>query len=248
MLRFRTTLQHAGAFAVLVAATTPCHAEPPLPPAPLPSWYQPVPAGGSVVTQPAPPPTAWRPSPRDAAPGAVSVFLSSTEPGVGFEVFDEDARIGEDDPIATCPDDCRLRLQPGRYKFNVLSTEDTLGGSRLLDIDGPTRLRFDPDMTSHRGVGLALGIAGPALMLVGVVVIIGSALDGRNNGSGELGALALIGGLTATPIGRVMFGTSAKPEYDLQPLDAGERDEEARFRFGIVPAKNGGLIGAEVSF
>lgn len=109
------------------------------------------------------------------------------------------------------------------------ATEDTLPGSRTIDIKGPATVRVDPDTTEHRSMGLAMGIAGPILTLVALIGVIASACadgcDGNDqdpstsnhhdDGVSGIAVLGLLGGLTITPIGWVMYGTSFKPEVDV---------------------------------
>jgi hypothetical protein len=95
-----------------------------------------------------------------------------------------------------------------------------------VDISGPSTVRVDPDTHAHRDGGLALGIAGPILMLVGMVALLGNecwecSAEERERRNDErrvpntLAGVGLIGGLAITPIGWVMFGTSFKPEVEV---------------------------------
>lgn len=150
----------------------------------------------------------------------MSVDIIGTEPGLSFTISDKDDR-----PIAECPGNCRLQLLPGRYKVFVHATEDTLPGSRMVDIKGPSTVRVDPDTTAHRSAGLAMGIAGPILMLVGLIGLAASACEdgcydengdrNDNDNANGIAVLGILGGIAITPIGWVMYGTSFKPEVDV---------------------------------
>ncbi len=222
-------------------------------PHPSPYAYQP-------ATAPPPPPGYATPYFPAYFPPGVPIELVSTEPGVGIDVYAPSARVGVDPPIVACDAACRVVVAPGTYKIFVRDTEDTVSGSREIDVSRPMRITMDPDTVEHRSVGLGLGIAGPIAMIVGIVVVIGSwqdcghgdydyAYDGRracggNDSARALGILSLVGGLTATPVGWVMFGTSFKPEYSLDPLSSspygGARSpQRARLELDLRPGPRG---------
>lgn len=186
----------------------------------LPAGPPPLPPGWAVG-----PPAAYFPQP-------VPVDLVSTEAGVVIDVYFPGARAGADAPIVSCPGPCRVVLVPGTYQVAVRETEHTVSGSREIDVRGPTRITMDPDTTEHRSVGLGLGIAGPVAMVTGIALLVSAWDDCHyhdgssrtrcgNDGAETFGLLSLVAGLTATPVGWVMFGTSFKPEYDVSPLVPG---------------------------
>jgi hypothetical protein len=139
-------------------------------------------------------------------------------PRLEFTVSDSEGR-----PILDCVGRCRLLLLPGKYRIAVRETEDTLPGSRTIEVTGPATVRVDPDSASQRTAGLAMGIAGPILLVVGMAVVLGESCghscteeDHENGDGAALGGLALLGGLTLTPIGWVMFGKSFKPTVEVE--------------------------------
>jgi hypothetical protein len=163
------------------------------------------------------------PAPYVYPPGnyPVPVDIIGTEPGLAFTISDKDGR-----PIAECPGNCRLVLVPGRYKVFVHETADTLPGSRDVNITGPATVRVDPDTIAHRDAGMGMGIAGPILILVGFVALLANACwdcsrleqeehNEEYRSANTLAGIGLLGGLTITPIGWVMYGTSMKPEIDV---------------------------------
>ena len=65
-----------------------------------------------------------------------------------------------------------------------------------------------------------MGIVGPIAALVGVGMLAscGDSECGRGDSfRSSSGVLLFLGGLTVTPIGWVMFGTSYKPEVEVSP-------------------------------
>lgn len=239
----------------LPAPATSVPTLPALPPAAptYPSQQQPSPQL-PPQSQLQPPPTA----PAYAAPypgyNVITVDLSGTVPGMGYEIYDGHSRPGKDAPLATCPGPCRLVLPPGEYHFRVTETADTLAGSRKLEINASSSIHFDPDTKAKRTTGLVLGIGGPILALVGFGTLLGASCmdctgsDRRNDGAVAAGAAMLLGGLALTPIGWVMYGTSYKPEYEIKRLGPGIVREESPWRFGISPTLGGAAIGGQLVF
>jgi hypothetical protein len=161
------------------------------------------------VPVPAPPPSV----PVVPVVSTVPVDVVGTQPKLVFTISDDSGR-----PVAECSGRCRLELVPGTYKVFVHETEDTLAGARKVDITGPTTVRVDPDSTSARSAGLAMGIVGSILLLVGATAVLANSCghgcdEGEKNGS-PLGGLALLGGLVLTPVGWVTFGQSFKPDIE----------------------------------
>lgn len=126
--------------------------------------------------------------------------------------------------MATCPSSCRLFLYPGKYRIRITETDETLSGSRLIDVSQSMAIEFDPDTSAKKNAGLVLGITGPIMMIAGVATLLGHPNDYEREEDRtriNVGAFLLLGGLAATPIGWVMFGTSFKPEYEIRTWNAG---------------------------
>ena len=167
----------------------------------------------------APPPGwGWPPPPQLALPPPVELF--STEPGVSLSVFPERANPARDAPLVYCASPpCRVPLWPGRYQIHVSEGSETVAGRRVFETRGPAQASVDPDTQMHRTAGLIMGIVGPVITIVGLGVALScgpecerSASDRARVGSG---LVLLLGGLTITPVGWVMFGTSYKPEVEV---------------------------------
>jgi hypothetical protein len=195
--------------AALVATwTAAAHAQVPAPPGYPPPGYS-IPPGYA-------PPLAYLPP--------MFVDLASTEPGVRVSIYPEKAKPGLAAPIVECASPpCRVGLYPGRYQLHVSEGPDTVAGSRGIEITAPSLVTVDPDTQEHRSVGLALGIAGPVLMLGGIVWALSEQCydtDNCRNTSdretrAELAIFTMLAGIAITPIGWVMFGTSYKPEVEV---------------------------------
>ena len=244
-----------GAWAGMLAAASvgllsaPAAAQPPV--------YAPAPHSAPQAAAP----TAGYPSPEGHPPESprrtVPVELASEQPGASIELYVPSDRIGEDPPLVVCDQPCVAHVAPGRYKVYITETDETLGGSRIINLGYPSRLVIDPDTHEHRSVGLGLGIAGPILVVVGIAAIF-STYDcydcpDRGRDSGEdttiaLGLLSMLGGFAATPIGWVMFGTSFKPEYEHDPLYARPRAAKPSWSVGVQPIAHGLSFGGQVRF
>jgi hypothetical protein len=199
--------------------------------------------------------TASRASAQAAAPPAeIVVTLSAEDKPLFVELYHPRAKVGTDPPIARCRTPCFARLSPGRYRLFVHETEDTLSGGRIVDLDQSTAIVVSPDHDSQRSTGLALGIAGPVVTIVGAVLILSSLCWGESDTTSTTGTqtcadhsnnvgpgiVLMLGGLAITPVGWVMFGKSFKPDLTLTPLSQhalGERRAVALpggFRLGMT--------------
>jgi hypothetical protein len=252
------------AFALCATATvSSSHAQEPTPPVPPPgatTYYPPGPPPNPTQTapQPVPPPPQPAPAYLSLEPGySVPIQLTSDVPDLGYEIYQSQARPGRDTPYATCPGPCVLYLPPGDYHFRVTETETTLAGSRKISVYGPSTLRFDPDTRSKRTTGLIFGIGGPLLMVGGVVAVVGaSCVDcahaQTNGGLLSVGIVMILGGLTLTPVGWVMFGTSFKPEYEVRPMQAGPATGRLpvfrNWTAGVAPTPGGAAFAAQLRF
>jgi hypothetical protein len=167
---------------------------------------------------PAPPPAL---APYPLAPVVPVDILSANKLELKFRVSDEDNR-----PIAECPRNCQVLVSPGRYRLFVYETKDTVAGTRVVDIRGPTRLRVNPDTPTQRWTGLTMGIAGAILTVVGAGLFLSSSPDvgsepredrtQAQKDRGAIGGIMLLSGAVLTPIGWVMFGSSFKPDVEVE--------------------------------
>ncbi len=133
-------------------------------------------------------------------------------------------------PVALCQGACTAYLPPGKYRLAVHAGSDTRAGNRVVNVPGPSALFVKPRSEGMRTSGLALGIAGSAL-LVGGMVLLATTLQDDYDGDGyrddnhratlvPLGLGAVVVGLVLTPIGWVRFGKSLRPAVDVEPLGA----------------------------
>lgn len=114
-----------------------------------------------------------------------------------------------------CLGSCDLWLAPRKYYLTVAETADTMGGTRAFEVEKPSRATVEPrTKAAHQG-GLAMGITGIALVVLGSAAAIAGSSGGHDNGeSGTnavtgLGILGVIGGAILTPLGWVAYGRSA---------------------------------------
>ncbi len=146
------------------------------------------------------------------------VVLEGSEPGLSFSLY-ADKKLEK--PVVRCPDRCLVYVPPQKYWLSVSEGSETLAGRRQVNVDGPSRLVVEPRSKSDRSTGLAMGIGGIALVVVGSVAMLAGAIqsidnvdnpDNHSNDGGNLVALGLAGfvaGAILTPIGWVQFGRSA---------------------------------------
>jgi len=183
-----------------------------------PALAQPSAPGPQAESEQAQPATAW-PAPY-LRPWYVPplVDIEITEPGVELRVLHEHADPARDAPLVFCvAPGCRTALWADRYKIHVTETAHTLAGSRVIETRGPARIIVDPDTRTHRYLGLAMGIAGPVLVLLGAGLL--TCGGGCERSRLDAGVTTLVGGIAITPVGWVMYGTSSKPEVEVRHPD-----------------------------
>lgn len=217
----------------------------------------------AVVSSAQEPPLAALPEPAPELPrlpaqeetrsaNTVTLELLSNTPGLAYEVYSITKKIGRDPADFFCETNCQIQVVPGEYRIRVRETEFTLAGSRVIRINSPTSILFDPDTRAKRTTGLVLGIAGPVAMLVGVGLVMGAAPDPHDAGPSKRNDALAIGGVgvlaagaAMTAAGWVMFGTSFKPEYELSPVGTGKAPA---FSAGMVPSSGGMVFAATLAF
>jgi hypothetical protein len=151
----------------------------------------------------------------DDGPGRVVVRLRGDRPGLRYTLMP----VGGVGDFAGCPRSrCEVRLLPGRYLLHVEGGDDASEGTRTVTIVSPSLLRVSPRSQSTRYQGLALGLAGSAMVVAALAsgLLVGPS---EHRGDGEtrllIGGLAL--GLVATPIGWITFG-QRNPVVEAAPL------------------------------
>lgn len=166
--------------------------------------------------------------PEPAPPGhaEVPVTIAGTRPLLLVELYAPRAAPGLDLPIARCRTPCVAHLVPGRYRLAVAATDETLDGSRSIQIEGSSELEVDPDSASQRTTGLVLGIGGPVASMLGAVLLLSNvcidSCSHENGGAAAAGALVMLGGMVVTPIGWILFARSFAPEVEMRPLGGHE--------------------------
>jgi hypothetical protein len=132
--------------------------------------------------------------------------------GSGDGYVTEVARETDGRIVATCTHPpCALPVETGRYELRVRGDGTTPDRSHVIEVrSAGTRAEIRDGSSVSRGVGAFLGVTGPIAMGVGFFT--GACMDTGPNDqswgcSGKPIALAL-GGMLATVIGWVMFGTS----------------------------------------
>ncbi len=192
---------------------------------------------------------------RGAVRSFAPVFVSVSAGARSFIVFGDEQRR-----VAECDGDCQFWAWQGTYRVRLKKTEHEPETSVTL------RLRYSGNYTlklgdsATRDTGLALGILGSVVFVVGTFVTFIGALEfdcaGSDSGGGSpsscntpssvyygLGTMAVGAGVSAT--GFVLFGTNGSgfhfsSEPVLLPMSA---------RVGPVPLPGGGLgLGATLSF
>jgi hypothetical protein len=232
-----------------------------LPPPPSPAApVAPSGVNAPLSTAPSEPPrppigvVAYPPPGRHPARALVPVFLSVRAGGRSFIVFDE-----QQHRVAECDDDCQFWAWPVTYRVQLQRNGREPETSITLRVRHAGSYELSVGDQQVRDGGLALGVVGCVVSVVGVAMMFAGALsedctsdasDGeRDNCSTPsvvyygLGTLAVGAGMSAA--GFVLFGTNQtgfrfNSEPVLVPITAS---------VGPVPLRHGGLcLGATLSF
>ncbi len=213
-----------------------------------------------------PPPTV----PETFQPRPVTVTLHGTRPGVEYRLYAMDA----EQPLAVCGEGCRVQLPQGQYRLQVAGTpgSDVRTSDTPIELFSDTDVRVDPPSSSNRTTGLALGITGASLLVVGgVVLYVGIIIEMMRDFDDETacdlsyststcrpprhgpnvalwaGAGMLVAGAIMTPIGWVMFGRNHRAR--LEVTAPGRSSSEAgRWRVGPTRIGTGWGLGTSVGF
>jgi hypothetical protein len=205
-------------------------------------------------------------------PGAVIVTLRGTQAGLRYRLFAGD----EDRPLAACGEGCRIRLPQGRYRLQVAGPPggDVRTSEQTVDVFEDSVLRVDPPSSSSRSTGLAVGITGASLLVVGgVVLYVGLIAEfvtyvrndqtcTTNVETGQVscvsthhgtnwaiwtGAGMMVAGAIMTPIGWVTFAHNNRPRIEV--MSPGRRASEAGlWRLGPTRIGTGWGLGSTLSF
>ena len=179
------------------------------------------------------------------------------EPSTQLEIVPSEGWQSE--AVAQCTEYCDFWALPGRYTLYAL--DNTTGERKQLSlrVKHSTRFELEPGDDSARSSGLALGIAGSAAIVTGLILLTAAMMsgdcplencssDGRQT-TAIVGLSVFVGGALATPAGWIMYAsnrTRLKP-IDDRPYPATETS--SRVRVGLVGVGSGGLgLGGVASF
>jgi len=162
-------------------------------------------------------------------------------------------------PIAVCDGDCAFWVWPGNYSVRLRLDGANKDSSLSLRIRRPGRYELIPANRSARNAGLALGVAGPVVAFVGLIMAYVGIMEGQcddaapqaactSNGPEPVayyGLATLAAGAGMTTVGWIMFAHNRvhfQHSEDPGPL-------ETSARISVLPMPQGGLgLGATVAF
>jgi hypothetical protein len=191
---------------------------------------------------PAPPPPAAH----------VGVRLESDRPSTEYRVF---AGRREKAPWFQCMAPCQAEVPPGEYRFETTGP-DMADGSVVAVIAASTRVSAEGGSKSAKSSGLVIGIVGSAITAVGLLGVVIESIpkcnydfygncnedpsheNDRHKGMIAFGIVAGVGALLAT-VGWVEFASN-RTHMSTQTF----APPPPTTTVGIVPAKNGAVIGA----
>jgi len=184
------------------------------------------------------------------------VFVSLRAHGRSFIVFDDDQRR-----VAECDDDCEFWAWPGSYRVQLQKNEHEHETSVRLRVRHSGSYTLDPGNEQAADGGLALGVVGSLVAVVGSAVMFAGELsydcvseDAADNGAGGncktppsvyYGLTTLAVGAGMTTVGFVLYGGNHTGfHFESEPVPL-----RYTARFGPVPLPRGGLgLGATLAF
>jgi len=192
----------------------------------------------------------------------VRVKLSG-DPGLQFKIFSHADGADAETAIFACANPCRVMLLPGEYRVEVSGDPQHVDGERTIQVKKDSTFDFSLPARSAKTAGLALGIAGTALIPAGLYVAFladsaASCYDSCDHGRQQdprlppgvyvgLGMMAV--GAVLTPVGWVIFAKNRRPRFEERAL-VGTRKELRTPPLGIVavPVPGGATVGLSGRF
>jgi len=156
---------------------------------------------------------------------ALKLHLWTAEPGLRLELYRGQDHPRKDPPLDACVHSCTLWEPPGRYRLLVAGRpgSDVHRSFRDFKLARSSDLTVRPPLRTPRAVGLAMGITGIPVLILGIgyfLVQTGMGVGtGLNTPSQKLTAVTLLGGGAALTVsGWILFGLNRKPTLKLTSL------------------------------
>lgn len=195
----------------------------------------------------APPPVARAPSPVSDATVPVW-FMSEYYESVTISLYPEPEPKESVPPLMRCQTPCGGRVGRARYRLRIPDTAETVGGTRRIDVKGPSRFTITTHAPTNRTTGFVLGVSGAIVSLAGFVLFFhGLATE---HGKDLLDTEALVGGSLVSAggilagIGFYVYHHNAKPDIRVEPMLS---ESAPGGHAGVLSIRNGvGIAGTGV--
>ena len=174
---------------------------------------------------------------------ATNLAIQGISDGLHVRVLSrEDGPAMDGEGIASCTQDCELKLPAGPYR--LVTSQGELQTTKDVELDAPLRLTVSEPSTTLHGLGVGLGIAGIVVASLGSLVAV-SAVATRGEGEELSGARnnILLSGLAgaAGGAGLIVGGFSLAAENRAPSLEV---DRSPRLERLQRPAATGISLGA----
>jgi hypothetical protein len=221
-----------------------------------------LPASDAALPPPPTPPTgadayAWV----ELREPRVPVRLTGSDRRLKFKLYSQAKGMNRKLAIFVCRNPCQVLLPRGEYRVHVTGGPEHADGERVIDVADATSFYFSLPDRATKNAGLGIGIAGTAMLPVGLFILFMTAwgdscyhcsVDERRNREAPAGIYIGLGiaavGAVLTPVGWVMFGSNRKPRVKEAPVATRRPARAPRFAIGAAPISGGAAAGVWGTF
>lgn len=172
------------------------------------------------------------------------VVIDSGEPQMKVQLL----RGSSEEPLLSCEGRCEFMAPPGRYRVKLRDPSTGFEHEQGLRIKESSQFQLQPGDAGARTAGLVFGIAGPASIVLGMVLVLPALLasgchgcsGGGENTTATIGVVMILGGIVATPVGWVVYAQNRTKLQLVSDLQDGTPPVE-RFRVGLGGVAPGAL-------
>ncbi len=197
---------------------------------------------------------------RGAPPSPVSIIVQGDTPGLKYEIWPESVDASR---AAAIDEKSIYRAPPGRFRLRVWGAGRAFEHAveTGVEIQKDSRLLVHPASDATQRWGIALGVAGVALDLIGPMLVVEGMMtsfanafgcssracaDGRSGGAVTSGLVMTVVGAAISPLGWILYGTNSEPTVKVERLAMAR--PVLSLRVGPAPVARGFGLGGWMAF